>query len=609
MDVRNNLKALANKGWIATLLSFAFIFFLGCSADRHEVSEERRNTVIFDLPERVLNPDMWNPYIPGARRDQGLHQAMIEPLFMLNLETGEILPWLGLSMTSNPRMDVWTLELRPGVKWSDGMPFTAADVVFTVEMLIENAPSLRDSASIRMFVERVEQLDELTVRFFLTEPNPRFKLDYWAVKMHSSVYILPKHIWENKDPMMFRNYDREKGWPVFTGPYVLERVTDAEFVYRRHDNWWGAETGWKPLPEPERLIWVWYGPAETRTAAAAEGRLDSLWDVTLGAYQALGRRVPEAFVWFDGPPYAWIDPCVRALEFNHTVPPWDDPEMRWAINHAIDRDMIVAVAYEGTTQAARHFFPAYEPLEILVDRLEADSLYEKYPLTEHNPERTREILESKGYRVNRRGYYEKDGQTLSLAITTHEAFIEKQRVAQVIVEQLQNVGINASQRNEAGGTWGHNMDFGLFEAVLGWRSCGSVNEPWSSMDSFSADWYVPPGQRAQKNWWRWRNEAYSALVNEMSRLPLDDPRVAELFDAAMEFWLADLPVIPVAQARHLVVFNPQFWEGWPKAEDPYITPTVWWNNAHAIIHRLKRSEASKAALRGVEEIEEEDNNE
>ena len=579
----------AHKLWILVVLPVGMAL-VGCSRPVKTVSSERRNMVIFDLESRVVNPDLWNPFVPGARVSQGLHQALIEPLFILNYESGEVEPWLAVDMTANDRLDVWTLQLRRNVKWSDGEAFTADDVVFTVNMLLANGPSLIFSAALQEWVDHVEKVDDLTIRFRLKKPNPRFQLDFWAVKIYNAVYIVPEHIWRDKDPLTFKNYDPEKGWPVFTGPYKLQSFTETEFVYARDDHWWGAETGWQPLPKPEKLVWVWYGPEETRTAAMADDELDCLCDISLGAFQALGYRKPDVFTWFDHPPYAWLDPCPRTLEFNHTREPWNDQEMRWAINYALDRDVIVAVAYEGTTLASRHFFPGYPPLNRYVNLLEARGFYQKYPLMKHDPDRARQILESKGYRLNKSGYYEKDGKTLSLAITTHEAYIEKQRIAQVLVEQLQAVGINATHRNEAGGTWNDNFQFGNFEARMGWQACGSVNEPWSSMDTFSAHWLKPVGERAQFNGWRWRNDAYTELVDEMGRLPLGDPRVDELFVKAMEIWLDELPIIPITQAKKLLPFSQTFWKGWPNARDNYLHPPIWWQSTHKIIHHLERAE-------------------
>lgn len=558
-----------------------------CGPSERKVDPERRKTVVFDLESRVVTPDLWNPFVPSARADQGLHQSMIEPLFLFNPEANEIEPWLALSMTPNNTLDEWTLRLRPEVTWSDGEAFNADDIVFTVEMLLSNAPSLLFSAAFKQWIEHVEKIDDLTVLFVLTMPNPRFQLDYWVVKIYNSAYIVPEHIWRGQDPLTFKNYDPAKGWPVFTGPYKLARFSETEFVYIRDDNWWGARVGWRPLPKPEKLVWVWYGPEETRTAAMAGGELDCLCDISLGAFQALGNWKKGVYTWTNKPPFAWLDPCARTLEFNHTRAPWNDKDLRWAINYAMDRDMIVAVAYEGTTLPARMFFPAYPPLNRYVELLERRGLYDRYPVMKHDPVVAKQIIESKGYRLNRNGYYEKEGKVLSLVITTHESYIEKQRIAQVLVEQLQAVGINATHRNEAGGTWFDNYQFGHFESQMGWMACGSMNEPWSSLDTFSGHWIVPVGERAQYNGWRWYNERYTELVDEMGRLPLNDPRIDELFVEAMDIWLDALPVIPVTQAKKLLPFDATYWKGWPTSKDPYMHPCIWWQSTHKMIHHLE----------------------
>lgn len=556
--------------------------------------DERARTVIFDIDGgRVPNPELWNPFVPGSRMDHGFHQAVIEPLFVLNYETGEIEPWLGESMTPNDSLDVWTLRLRDGIRWSDGEAFNADDVVFTIQMLLDNSPELNWSAGLAEWVSSVSKVDDLTVEFQLTRPNPRFQLDNFSVRIWGGANIVPEHIWNDKDPLTFTNYDPAQGWPVFTGPYKLESVGETEFVYVRDDNWWGAQAGFRPLPQPEKLVWVWYGPEETRAAAMADNQLDSLMDITLGALQALQARNPNIVAHFDQMPFAWVpDPCSRTFELNLTLEPWNDKEMRWALNYAINRDEIVAIAYEGSTFASRHFFPSYPPLDRLVDQLEAAGLYDQYPLLTHDPEMAQQIIESKGYTMGAGGYYEKDGQELSLDISTHEAFIEKQRIAQVVVEQLQRIGINASTRNEAGGTWGENFQFGNFEARMGWQTCGSVNEPWASMDTFNAKWLTPVGERTaeSQNAWRWSGpaaERYGQIVDQIGSLPLGDPQIDALFVEAMEIWLDELPAIPVTQAKKIIPFNTTYWTNWPTDSNDYLHPPTWWQSTHPIIHNLR----------------------
>jgi peptide/nickel transport system substrate-binding protein len=557
-----------------------------------EEMSERARTVILDIDGgRVADPELWNPYVPGVRRDQGFHQVMIEPLFILNYQTGEIEPWLGTEMTSNDTFDVWTLTLREGVEWSDGEAFNADDVVFSVNTLMENV-ELNDGASLQDQVSSVEKIDDLTVQFNLTRPNPFFQLNNWSVRIWGGPNIVPEHIWADKDPLTFTNYDPEQGWPVFTGPYTLDSVSPTEFVFVRNDDWWGAKTGWMELPAPEIAIWTWAGPEETRAALMAEGQLDSLMDITLGALLALQEANPNVITWFDEMPMAWVpDPCSRTFYFNHTVEPWDDPEMRWAVNYAMDREQIVEIAYEGTTLPSRHFFPAYPPLDAMVDKAIEAGAWDLDQLWTYDPELTKEIFESKGYVMNEStGYYEMDGEELGMDISTHEAFIEKQRIAQVLVEQFQAVGINAVQRNEAGGTWNDNREFGNFETQMNWEMCGSVNEPWASMDQIAYKWYMPVGERANRNEARWsgeKAEAYDAIVEEMGTLPLGDPRVEELFIEASRIFFEELPIIPVTQAKKIIPFDTTYWTGWPTFEDDYIHPPTWWQHTHVIIHNLE----------------------
>ena len=553
---------------------------------------ERSRTLIMDIDGgRLQDPEgVWNPYVPGNRRDQGFHQVCLEPLFILNYQTGEFMPWLGESFVSNETLDQWTLTLREGITWQDGAPFTADDVVFTIQTLIDNAPELSDSAAMKQWVKSVEKVDDRTVLFTLNNPNPRFQLDYFSVRIWGGVNFMPKHIWENVDPLTFKNFDLAAGLPMCTGPYKLASTSATEVVWTRHDDWWGAKTGLYKLPEPETIIWTWAGPPETRAALMANGQLDSLMDITLGALQALQAQNPNVITWFDEPPFAWVpDPCSRTFEFNTTVAPWDDPEMRWAINYAIDRDEIVEIAYENTTLKSRHFFPAYPPLDDLVDAAIAAGAWDLDQLWTHDPAKAAEIIESKGYTKNANGYYEKDGVELTMDITTHEAFIEKQRIAQVIVEDLQALGINASTRNEAGATWGTNFDEGNFETRMGWQTCGSVNEPWNSLDTFNIMWLTPVGERASRNQWRWSGpaaEEYSKLVDEMGVLPLGDPKVEELFIQAMDIWFDELPVIPVTQAKKIIPFDTTYWTGWPTFENQYIHPPTWWQHTHVILQNL-----------------------
>ncbi len=515
---------------------------------------------------------------------------MMETLFILNYETGNYDPWVGESMTANDTLDKWTLKLRKGVTWSDGVPYTSKDVAFTINMLIKKGNETLDrAAELQTFVKSVETPDDQTVIFNLLKPDPRFQLDYFSVRIWGSVNIVPEHIWKDQDPLTFKNYDPAKGWPVFSGPYKLKGFNDAgtEFTYVRDDNWWGAKTGFKPLPAPKTLVWTWAGPEEARAALMADNKLDSLMDITIGTFEALKKKNPNVIAWLDQKPYVTLDPCARVFMFNTARAPWDTKEMRWAVNYAIDRDEIVNVAYEGTTVKSKSFFPAYAPLNAYVKKLEDAGIFEKYPLWTHDVAKSKSMIEALGYKMGSDGYYAKDGKTLTMDISTHNAFIEKQRIADVLVEQFQKVGIKASRHDEAAATWDDNRNRGNFDTQMNWHNCDSVNEPWASMYTLSIKNYKPVGQLATTNGAHWQNQEYSDLVDQIGVLPLGDPRIDPLFIKAMDIYYRELPTIPITQARKLIPFNTTYWTNWPTAKNNYASAWTWWQSFYEILTAVK----------------------
>src|SRR5579863_7071288 len=156
----------------------------------------RADTVIFDIDATSdAAPTNFNWFVPGTLQNQGAHQAMWEPLFILNYITGKIDPYLGLTFTPNSTQDVWTLKLRDGVKWSDGVAFTADDVVFTINMLLnDKTKTLAYAPDMQQWVKSVKKIDNLTVEFDLNKANPRFQLDYFSVRIWGSVNIMPAHV-------------------------------------------------------------------------------------------------------------------------------------------------------------------------------------------------------------------------------------------------------------------------------------------------------------------------------------------------------------------------------------------------------------------------------
>lgn len=509
---------------------------------------------------------------PGSLFSQGNHQVMIESLYYLNYQTGEMIPWLAAEQASwNDDFTEVTIPLRDGIKWSDGEPFTAEDIVFTINILKEN-PTL-SYASTMVDVVDAEAVDDVTVKITLAKPDPRFVVNAFGVRIWGAVRIVPKHIWEGQDPNTFNNFDLEKGWPVWTGPYKLVKASATEFVYDRRDDWWAAETGFQRLPKPERIIFVEAGPDERKAAALTANEVDGEPSLRIDTFNTVLEQNSYAIGWTKDPPHAWIDPCPGELGFNTRIAPWDDKDMRWAVAYALPNQKIGDAQTGGFGQVSPYNFPDYPALQSWLK--ENQDLLDQYDSTAYDPAKAKSIIESKGYVMGSDGFYEKDGKRLQVNILFKT---EEPILPALVVSAFQDVGIDAAPRALAGASYFDARSTGDFEIETHHVACGSVVEPYDELNLFHSRWIKPIGERASNNIWGWSNAEYDQIVDEMQTIQPGAPREHELFRRALEIRLQELPIISLTQQRRVVPYSTRYWTNWPTAENDYHHPPNWWMN-------------------------------
>ena len=141
-----------------------------------EVPRNRTYIVASTVDGPVLtNVNNANFYGPGVDLRNGMMYAA-EPLFWYNFFKDEHIPWLAESYAYNDDFTAMTIKLRPGAAWSDGHPFTARDVAFTYNMLIENGKTKKNMRQAVLFADRAKAavvIDDLTVRIDFTRRDPR----------------------------------------------------------------------------------------------------------------------------------------------------------------------------------------------------------------------------------------------------------------------------------------------------------------------------------------------------------------------------------------------------------------------------------------------------
>ncbi len=512
--------------------------------------------------------DTFNPYVPGQTSRTG-YQFLYEPLYFYNAYGAKdnIIPWIATGHDFNADYTAVTIKIREGVEWSDGHPWTAHDLVFTINMLKANAPLLLFSTDMDTWVKEAVAVDSLTARIALTGPNPRFVFTYFTHNFDNGVPIVPKHIWNGQDPETFKNLDLAKGWPVVSGPYRLALSVPEQRMWDLRDDWWASRIGFKTAPKVERLIFLPYVDEAKRVQLLLANQLDSCVDSRPPNIRSMVEGNPKITSWTgrDGD-LGYLDWWPISLGFNDLEWPFSDPQVRRAINFAVNRDQLVEVGWQGSGTPAKVPFPAFPPIRRFTDGIQ--DLIEQSGVGIYDIEKSAGLMEAGGWLKNGAGMWEKDGKTVKMAINIFGSF---QDIGQVLVVQLQRAGFDASFR-QMSDTY-DQMSQGEARAYMTGHA-GSVRDPYFTMRLYHSRFVQPTGTAAE-HFWRWKNTDYDALVDEMGRTAPDDPHLHELFREAMAIWLNEMPSVPLLQWYHRIPHNETYWTNWPSAENPYINSAYW----------------------------------
>ncbi len=567
-----------NKTIIPTLFCLlALAVFTGCGGGGQANNIPRNRTLIMDCSSQldcsgqIKDYNAFNPYLLTGITKTGWN-FLYEPLYFYNAyaEKGEnIIPWIATGHDYNDDYTEITVSIRKGVEWSDGQPWTAHDLVFTINMLKDNAPMLAFSTDMQTWVKRATALDDYTAKIELTRSNPRFIFSYFTANFDNGIPIVPKHIWEDKDPESFSNFDMEKGWPVVSGPYHIAISVPEQRVWDRSDNWWAAKVGFKQLPKVERIIYLPFMEGTKRVQNLISNTMDTSLDLRPPNIKSILDSNPNVSTWTGRDlPHGYLDWWPICLGFNNLEEPFNDPEMRRAINYAIDRDQLVEIGWQGAGTISHLPLPDFPPMRQYTDQIQ--DLIEKYEVGVHDLAKSVAIMERKGWNKDDEGFWSKDGQRLTLVIDIFGIFND---LVPVLVAQLERAGFDADFRMTPDAYT--RMAQGTARAFL-MGNGGSVRDPYFTLRLYHSRFVQPTGTHAER-FWRWSNPEFDRLVDQMGETAPDDPELQKLFRQAMDIWLSELPSIPIVQWYHRIPHNETYWKNWPTQDNPYINSAYWHN--------------------------------
>lgn len=290
------------------------------------------------------------------------------------------------------------------------------------------------------------------------------------------------------------------------------------------------------------------------------------------------RTADGSFTYPKEPPYGYRDWWPIGLGFNCAKAPFDNPNIRWAINHAIDREQLVEFGYQGAGEQTLLPFPAFPALNQYTDAV--SDLTDR--INDHDPAKTEEMMIAEGWEKDDEGFWAKDGERFPFIIFSLILF---QDIAPILVEQLRRAGFDASFRTVVGPEFSEAVYSGNIDAFLLGHG-GSVRDPFYTMNLYHSRYTAETGERATYPY-RWTNNEYDGIVDEMSSTSPDDPALMDLFKQGIELWINDLPDIGLVQWFHRIPTNQTYWTNWPSEENPYINNAYWHRTAPLWINTLK----------------------
>lgn len=394
-------------------------------------------------------PKSFNPVTAKETSTTQITNLMFSGLTDMDGESGEIIPGLAKRWESSKNGRVWEFVLREDLKWSDGHPLNASDVVFTFEKLHLN-PEVNSSSRFILQVDGnlpdVEALSDTKVRF--TYPQP-----YAPFLRAVGVGIMPEHVLsksvENGEFNSVWGVDTNPDSIVVNGPFELEEYqTSQRVVLTKNNNYYKTAPNGDDLP---RLDEVTYEIVKNRDVALQKflsGELDVLNVQAKNLPNIEPREKRSNFTLHKVGPAR----STTFLSFNmntdtdpetgetyipsHKLEWFNDPAFRRAVSYGIARQEIINIVMNGNG------FPLYGPISPGNELFYNEDI-KKYP---HDPEKARRILSENGYRDRdddgvREG---PNGHSLAFVLNTNSGNDQRVEMTEIIRQDLDNLGMDVS---------------------------------------------------------------------------------------------------------------------------------------------------------------------
>lgn len=464
-------------------------------------------------------PTVFNPLMPRIEVDDGVHFSLFDALFRIDPE-GQIQPALAAEVPTIDNGGIsedgleWRIKLRDDVTWHDGAPFTAEDVKFTLELVVDpNFRSWRTAGHDLVQDITVVSPTELTWRME-TAFSP-------YISILCETFIVPKHILE---PEPDRNTAAFNHAPIGTGPFKWSnRIAGDHLELVANTDYYGEG------PYVERLVYKYIPDLTVLYTQFKSGDVDIVGNqyITPDNFEE-AKSLPGKVV--KVVPTA----TVESLYLNMGRPQFQDPAVRQALYAALDKQTILDVLYYGLPSTTETYMPQ-------------QSYYYNPNLPEHefNLERARELLDAAGWAPGADGIREKDGVRLSFTNSTTSGNHLREQAQQFLQQTFREIGVEMTISNLPPAVmWGEFWTQSQFDSVMVGVVFMVGGDPDVTSRFHSGAIPIQGGRGANNN--QYVNPEVDALLEEGTRT-FDPEARREIYWKVQEKIREDLPLLPIFQ--------------------------------------------------------------
>ena len=495
-------------------------------AEPTEVMEEP--TEVMEEPEGPsgtlvwgLSADVGATSWDAAKPEHWVYASMFNGLIRYNTETFEVEPELASSWETSDDGLTWAFNLRDDIYWHDGEQFTADDVKFSFDAIMDPDNPTGYHRGNFADVESVEVVDDFTLNIHMVNVNYDF-LPLLGDFMH----IFPQHILEGVDIVNDKSFAQN---PIGTGPFIFEsHAVNESYTVVANENYF------KGPPKLERIVFKIIPDASVKVAQLRTGELDVVTDI--GAPEAAAIEGVENLTLLTPATIAYWHIFV-----NNTTPYTEDPRIRQALHMAIDVEAIIRDVMDG--YGVRTAGPVGPP-----NGPRSNPDLEPYPF---DPQRAIELFAEAGWEdTDGDGILDKDvdadgtrdpWQDAIIIIPFQAAWAD---VGLVVQQNWKDIGLDITLRH-----FDTAEGFGLVREDQYITYVGSRNPVPSSVDLSRYFGCDAPG-----NWFHYCNNEVDGLIAQAKETRDEEAR-RQLYHQAQVFLLDDQPSLVMFNVVDLQVIN------------------------------------------------------